>query len=139
MAATPQHGTQIIAGINVTPLVDITLVLLIVFIVTAKLIVTPAIPLELPRASQTDAVQVVFAISLAATGSTFVNGRSVANDQALIQLASDALSQDSALRAIISADGAVPHRRVIHVLDLLKSAGIARVGFGALPPEPATK
>jgi biopolymer transport protein ExbD len=36
---------------------------------------------------------------------------------------------------VLQADGAVPHRRVIHTLDLLKTAGIAKVAFGALPPD----
>ena len=46
----PRRG--IISGINVTPLVDVTLVLLIIFIVTAKIVVTPAVSLDLPRASE---------------------------------------------------------------------------------------
>ena len=136
MAATPQRGSEIIAGINVTPLVDVTLVLLVVFIVTAKLIVTPAMPLDLPRASQTEALQVVFAVGLPARGPIMVNGQA-ATDAQVEQLAHAALQRDPALRAVIAADGDVPHRRVIQVLDRLKRAGLTHVAFGALPPEQA--
>jgi biopolymer transport protein ExbD len=132
MASSLNDGNGIISGINVTPLVDIALVLLVIFIVTAKLIVTEAVPLELPRASHTEQVQVVFALSLPATGPTRVNGEAVGDDAALVRLARAALRENPELRVVIDADGAVPHRRVIHALDLVKSAGIARVAFGAL-------
>ena len=137
MPATPSHETGIISGINITPLVDITLVLLIIFIVTAKLIVTPAVPLELPRASQTEELQVVFSISVSATGATLVNGQRVTDDRAIARLAKVAFENNPSLRVVIAADGAVPHRRVIELLDQIRGTGIARVAFGALPPEPA--
>jgi biopolymer transport protein ExbD len=127
-----------ITGINVTPLVDIALVLLIVFMVTARIMVTPAVPLELPRASQTQDLQVIFSVSLPALGPTLVNGQPVTDDQILVRLARDALAGARDLRAIINADGAVPHRRVIHTLDLIKTAGIARVAFAALPADQGT-
>ena len=139
MASAPQNGNGIIAGINVTPLVDITLVLLIIFIVTAKIIVTPAVPLDLPRASQSEELQVVFSVIVPVTGPTLVNGEAATGDEVLTRLAKEALVKDPDVRAVINADGAVPHRRVIHTLDLIKSAGIARVAFGALPPEEGTK
>ena len=135
MGAAPQNGNGIIAGINVTPLVDITLVLLIVFMVTAKIIVAPAVPLELPRASQSEALQVVFSVIVPATGPTLVNGEPTTSDELLVRLAREALVKDPGVRAVINADGAVPHRRVIRTLDLIKSAGIARIAFGALPLE----
>jgi len=135
MAGQPQPNGEIIAGINVTPLVDITLVLLIVFIVTAKVMVTPALPMDLPRASQGEEVQVVFSIILPAAGPTLVNGQPAAEDKELLRWAREAREADSGVRAVINADGAVPHRRVMRVLDLLKQARISRVAFGALPSD----
>jgi biopolymer transport protein ExbD len=139
MAASSQSEAGIIAGINVTPLVDISLVLLIIFIVTAKIIVTPAVPLDLPRAANSEEMQVVFSVILPATGPTLVNGEAASNDDVLVQLARKAVAQDPEVRAVINADGGVPHRRVIHTLDLIKTAGIARVAFGALPPEESAR
>jgi biopolymer transport protein TolR len=133
MTSAPQNG--IISGINMTPLVDVSLVLLIIFIGTAKLVVTPAVPLDLPRASQSQEMQVVFSVAVPPDGPIVVNGSSVASDARLIQLTREAHAQDRDLRVVISADGAAYHRRVVHVLDLIRRAGISRVAFGALPSE----
>ena len=135
MASSSQNGNGIISGINVTPLVDITLVLLIIFIVTAKIIVTPAVPLDLPRATQSEELQVVFSVIVPVNGATLVNGEPATTGDTVRRLARDAVGRDPETRAVINADGAVPHRRVIELLDALKSAGIAHVAFGALPPE----
>lgn len=135
MASQGPGGRGIISGINVTPLVDITLVLLIIFIVTAKLVVTPAVPVDLPRASQTEEVQMVFSVVLATTGPVLVDGTPVADDAALARRARAALATHPGLRAVIHADGAVPHRRVLHTLSLLKQSGISQVAFGAEPEQ----
>jgi biopolymer transport protein ExbD len=119
-----------ITGINVTPLVDITLVLLIIFMVTAKLVVSRALPLDLPKAATGSEVQQVFALSLRADGSTLVDGSPSLHDQDLLARAQAALKKSPELRAVIQADGTVPHRRVMHALDVLRQAGLARVAFG---------
>jgi biopolymer transport protein ExbD len=138
MAQGTQRPGGIIEGINVTPLVDIALVLLIIFIVTAKIVVAPAVPMDLPEASQAEEVQTIFSVGVDPTGALSVDGEPCADDS-LDDLARIALERDAELRAVIQADGAVPHRRVIEVLDMLKVAGIDRVAFGALraelPPE----
>jgi biopolymer transport protein TolR len=134
--SSPQNGAPIV-GINVTPLVDIVLVLLIIFIVTAKIMVAPAVPLDLPKASHSEELQVVFSVVLPARGGILVNGEPALDDAALLDKARAAFFANPDLRAVINADGDVPHRQVIHALDLLKRAGIARVAFGALPEEEA--
>jgi biopolymer transport protein ExbD len=131
--STRAHGGTI-TGINVTPLVDVTLVLLIVFIVTAKVIVRhQALRVDLPKAASGETIQQVFSVVLAADGSVQVDGQVVPDDDAVLPRARSALRADRELRAAIQADGAVPHRRVMHVLDLLKQAGVAKIGFGVLP------
>jgi biopolymer transport protein ExbD len=126
-----------ITGINVTPLVDVTLVLLVVFLVTAKVIVRrQELPVDLPRAASGQAVQEVFAVVVSADGRITVDGERLERDDDLLPLARAALAHHSELRAAIQADGVVPHRRVMHVLDLLKQAGVARIGFGVVPPDP---
>ena len=139
MAGGPTPRRGIIAGINVTPLVDITLVLLVIFMVTAKFVVTPAIPLDLPTASHGQEVQVVFSVLLPTDGSVLVDGARVANLHALEERARAAAAEDDQLRAVIHADGAVPHRQVMTVLDRLRRAGIRRIAFATLPErQPAT-
>jgi biopolymer transport protein ExbD len=123
-----------ITGINVTPLVDITLVLLIIFMVTTKIVLNQTVPLDLPKAATgTSEIQVVFSIVLALDGRALVDGKPIANDDAILALARDAQAQHSDLRAVIKADTAVTHGRVIHVLDLLKQAHIAKIAFGVSP------
>lgn len=133
--AGPRRGA-IIEGINVTPLVDITLVLLVIFIVTAKLVVTPAVPLDLPQASQSEELQTVLSVVVPADGAMQVDGTGVDED-ALGERARAALARDPDLRAVIQADRAVPHGRVMVVLDTLKAAGLSRVAFGAARPTTA--
>ena len=133
MAAVSSRRGGLIEGINVTPLVDITLVLLIIFMVTAKIVVQPSINVDLPTASQGDSIQMVFVVTIRQDGSLLVDGQ----EQDAVQLAKKAvasLANDPDLRAIIQADRQVPHGRVIEVLDVLKSAGIVRVAFGTQAP-----
>ena len=133
MAGASQPADDGITGINVTPLVDITLVLLIIFMVTAKIIVSQSVPLDLPKAATGTDVQVVFIIVLAADGSSQVDSKPVVNDDAILPLAKEAHDKNAELRAVIKADSAVPHGRVIHVLDLLKQGGVAKIAFGVTP------
>ncbi|AKV03817.1 Biopolymer transport protein ExbD/TolR [Labilithrix luteola] len=133
MAGGAQESEDAIVGINVTPLVDIMLVLLIIFMVTAKMIVSKSVPLELPKAASGSDVQTVFSIVLAADGTTQVDSKNVQNDDAVFPLAKSAEEKNKELRAVIKADTAVPHGRVIHVLDLLKQAGVQKIAFGVSP------
>jgi biopolymer transport protein ExbD len=136
MAGGSQDSEDAIVGINVTPLVDITLVLLIIFMVTAKLIVSQSVPLDLPKAASGTEVQVVFSVVLAADGTTQVDGKTVPNDDAILVPARDAHLKNNELRAVIKADSAVPHGRVIHVLDILKQAQVSKIAFGVTPVPP---
>lgn len=129
MAGSQQPRGGIIEGINVTPLVDIVLVLLIIFIVTAKMVVSPSVPLDLPQASHGEEVQSIFSVVIDKSGKLLVDGEA-ADENALAERAKAALAKDKELRAVIQADGDVSHRRVIDVLDRLKSAGLTKVAFG---------
>jgi biopolymer transport protein ExbD len=123
-----------ITGINVTPLVDITLVLLIIFMVTAKLIVNKdALTVDLPKASTGSEVQDILSVVLAPGDITQVNGTPIATDEALEAQARALLAKDKDLRAVLKADGTIPHARVMRVLDLLRRAGISKVAFGVVP------
>lgn len=137
MAGGSQDSEEAITGINVTPLVDIVLVLLIIFMVTAKLIVSKSVPLDLPKAASGSDIQTVFSIVLAADGTTQVDSKPVTNDDAILGMSKGARDKNPELRAVIKADTTVPHGRVIHVLDLLKQAGVAKIAFGVSPVAPS--
>ena len=123
----------LIAGINVTPLVDVTLVLLIIFMVTAKIIVSQGMPMDLPKAASGESLQTVFSVELSADDKTRVDSNVVQSDEVVGKLAQDAKARNKELRAVIRADQKVEHGRVIHVLDLLKRAGVAKIAFAVTP------
>jgi biopolymer transport protein ExbD len=127
----------LISGINVTPLVDVTLVLLIIFMVTAKIIVSQGMPMDLPKAASGEEVQTVFSVELAADGQTRVDSQPVTDDEAIAKLAREAKGKNDGLRAVIRADKQVEHGRVIHVLDLLKQSGVAKIAFAVSPTRAA--
>ncbi|MCC6556433.1 MAG: biopolymer transporter ExbD [Polyangiaceae bacterium] len=134
MAASSNNDDDgVIAGINVTPLVDITLVLLIIFMVTARIIVSQSLPLDLPKAAQGQDVQLVFGVELHANGDTYVDGKKLPGEDSILPLAREAQAKNSELRAVIRADTTVPHGRVIRALDLLKQAGVSKIAFGVTP------
>jgi biopolymer transport protein ExbD len=115
----------IIAEINVTPLVDIMLVLLIIFMLTANLIAKQAIEVELPRASQSTSLNpTTLAITLTRDGSLYLNGKST-TAVALREAVQASVAKDPKTQAIISGDKSVSHGRVVWVLDVVKSLGVA--------------
>jgi biopolymer transport protein ExbD len=135
MAQRADDDAQLISGINVTPLVDIVLVLLVVTMVTAGYMATQSIPVELPRATTSETGRSPLTITLSADGTTYVDARHVTADE-LGRRIHDARAA-GADRAMIAADGSVAHRRVIHVLDALRSAGITQLAFDVQPEDVA--
>jgi biopolymer transport protein ExbD len=134
--AGSKHEHGMISDINVTPLVDITLVLLIILMVTSKFVTTSAVPLDLPTARRAEAVSAAFSIIMTSAGMMQIDGEPVRAEGALLDAARSALARDPATRAVIHAEGDVPHRRVLRAMDLLREAGMARIAFAALPEEP---
>jgi len=115
-----------ISGINVTPLVDITLVLLIIFMVTATYIVRQAIHVDLPRAANAgESTGVTLAIILTKDGDIYVDGKK-RDETGLRDAAREALAKDKDTRAIISADKNALHGSVVRVLDLIKGEGVSK-------------
>ena len=123
-----------ISGINITPLVDISLVLLIVFMVTAKVLVTQAIPMQVPEASNHAAVQVTLAVEVAANGSLRLDGAPVADGAALTRaVKARAGDRPADLRAVIAASRVATHGDVITAIDSLHSAGVTKIAFAVAP------
>jgi biopolymer transport protein ExbD len=108
-------------------------VFFIIFMVTAKIIVSQGMPMDLPKAASGESLQTIFSVELSADGRTRVDSEVVANDDAIMPLAKTSHGRNKDLRAVIRADKKVEHGRVIHVLDLLKRAGIAKIAFAVSP------
>jgi biopolymer transport protein ExbD len=131
MASQVEPTDEGINGINVTPLVDITLVLLIVFMVTAKLIAGQGIPLDLPKAATAGATQTTLSIAVDAGGKVRANGEVVESDAALHDRAKRALRDNPELRTVIAASLSTSHGDVMRVVDTVREAGIAKIAFAA--------
>ena len=132
--AANDPGRGPITSINVTPLVDITLVLLIIFMVTARVVVNrQSLDLELPKAATGNAVQEIFSVALSAGGGIEINGERMTADGEVIARARAARAHHRDLRAVVHADARVPHGQVMHALDLLRQSGVTKIGFGVVP------
>lgn len=115
-----------ITGINVTPLVDICLVLLIIFMVTTPMIMKPSINVNLPKASSSDqSTPGELSITISRTGEIFANGKRVLEIDLKAQAAQLVASKPD-VQAMISADKDTPHGVVIGVIDVIKSAGVKK-------------
>jgi biopolymer transport protein ExbD len=120
------NDDEAITGINVTPLVDITLVLLIIFMVTASYIVKETIEIELPRAAHGgETLQKTFAVLVSKEGKTYLNGVPM-DDAGLIAAVKDAQAHGEDVQAIVGADKNATHGMVTHLLDVLKGAGVLK-------------
>ena len=124
-----EYEDEGITGINVTPLVDITLVLLIIFMVTASYIVKETIEVELPRAAHGgETVQKTFAVLVTRDGKTFLNGDPWSLDDLAKELKSRNAKKPIDM-VILRADHAVPYEKVVLVMDIVKQAGIENVAL----------
>jgi biopolymer transport protein ExbD len=121
--------SQPLSEINMTPLIDVMLVLLVIFIVTAPLIGS-SLKLELPRsdAAGPAAAPVVLRVALDADGQLFVDDEPVARER-LVQRAREAAARDPGAEVHLRADRRVPYGRVAEVLGWVQGAGLTRIGF----------
>ncbi len=120
------EGSGIISDINVTPLVDVVLVLLIIFMVTARLIVSRAIPgVDTPKAATGEEVRTTLALTIDARRALYINGEPT-NDKAAGVLLRRAVAQNPDVQAVITADNTIPYGDFVAVIDLVRLSGIKK-------------
>ena len=125
---------DMITGINVTPLVDITLVLLVIMMVTASYIATKAIPMELPKGSTGEATPTVLAVSITPAGDLFLDAAPI-DEAGLRRKIVLARNEHHDPQAVIAADGRTPHAKVVHVIDVLRQENVTKFAIN-VDPEP---
>jgi biopolymer transport protein TolR len=126
MAGQLQDGDDEITGINVTPLVDVVLVLLIIFMVTANFIVRETMEVDLPRAANAgETVQGLVAVVMDKQGRLYLDGEQVSEPELRAKVAAS-VKKDAETRAILSADQALPYGEVMHLIDVVKGEGVSR-------------
>ncbi len=128
-------GHQPMSDINVTPLVDVMLVLLVIFILATPLMAS-RLALELPKAAAPAAGApepvVSVAIALDAQGKTYW-GEEAIDPASLPQRLQEAARRDPGTEVQLRADTAVPYGRVVQIIGLAQTAGLSRIGFVADP------
>jgi biopolymer transport protein ExbD len=123
--------------INVTPLVDVMLVLLVIFLVASVYIVKEAVEIELPKAaSATDVVDTTLSIVMDKERKLYLNGEAI-EESGLITSVEKAAEKDKGTQAIIAADHSVSHGDVIRLIDLVRTHGLEKFALNVKRPEAA--
>jgi biopolymer transport protein ExbD len=125
MAGTLKSGKKgMITEINVTPMVDVVLVLLVIMMVSATYIVSQSLKVELPKtANGADSVQSLAAVTIAKGGSVYYNQKPIAESELASKL-HEAHANNPDVNLIVTADKEVPHGKVVHVIDVARGEGI---------------
>ena len=131
LARTP--GAQPMSDINMTPLIDVMLVLLVIFIITAPLMAS-SLKLELPRAegASTSSAPAFVALAINAEGELFLGEQRLPPAQAQARITEhvrNAARQDPATEVQLRADSRVPYGRVAELIGWVQAAGLSRIGF----------
>lgn len=134
--STGAGGQRPLSDINVTPLVDVMLVLLVIFIITAPLMAS-SIKLDLPRtdAGQPNETPKFVSLVVDAAGKVFLNDQPVTPDELATGLAKAAAdSRDTEVQ--LRADQTVPYGKVVELMGIANKAGLSRIGFVTEAPRP---
>jgi len=131
-------GAAPMSDMNVTPLVDVMLVLLIVFMVAAPLMAT-GVPVDLPKAQTKPLVdqKQPIAVSIDAEGKYFVDQREVSSEELVPVLNEDAENKER--RIHVRGDKAVSYGKVIEIMGLINSAGYTKVALVSESPNTAPR
>jgi len=136
--AEDETEESVFSEINITPLTDIFLVLLIIFMVTSSVIVNQGagaakagLKVNLPKGSAADVMPASTDLSVAVLqdGRVVLSGNVVSNDE-LKRALDDARKKNPNTLVVIQADEGVPHGRVVEVMELAKGAGLAQLAIG---------
>ncbi|MFZ4713314.1 MAG: ExbD/TolR family protein [Bacteriovoracaceae bacterium] len=135
MAGSSFDSENGFSEINITPFVDVVLVLLVIFMVAAPAMVKNVLEVKLPKAStgENKSIQTL-GIGILANGQILLNGKLVTDEQ-LIEAATQVKKEKEKAQALIAADLKAEHGSVIKVIDLLKSAGVDDFAFQVEKPK----
>jgi biopolymer transport protein ExbD len=116
-----------IVGINVTPLVDVVLVLLIIMMVSATYVVSQSLKVELPKTATSDgSAPTTYVVAIREDGSLLYNDAPTSLEQLGGQLKQAVANAGTNLSLIVSADRAAKHGSVVEVIDAAKLVGITK-------------
>ena len=139
MAVSLSEGDELKSDINVTPLVDVMLVLLVIFMVVTPLL-KQQVPVELPIAEHSREAQDTSQVTLvaAADGTLLLNEHPV-GAEALDAVLHDAYAARADKTIFLEADRSLPYSRVVDLMDACRAAGIERIGVVTKKAPPAAQ
>jgi biopolymer transport protein ExbD len=120
-----------ISGINITPMVDVMLVLLVIMMVSATYIVSQSLKVELPKAaSASDSAVSLATVTITSDGKYYFNQQPV-DEPALVAKFKAAAATNDEISLIVTGDREAKHGSVVHVIDLAKLEGIRKFAINA--------
>lgn len=128
MAGTLKRRGQIVS-INVTPMVDVVLVLLVIMMVSAMYIVSQTFKVELPKTANSDDATPAIATVVVTKDWTFLFNEEKVDESGLAAKLASAYAANNNVNLVITADKDAVHGDVVHVIDLSKTAGITKFGL----------
>ncbi len=121
--------TPAITDINVTPFVDVALVLLVVFMVTAKLIVARGVEVEKPKEASGGAITAPLRVTVTEDGKIWVNGETFPDDAGAVAKIADIATKSGVQKGIIAGDRRTAYGGVMHAIELLHEAGVTAIAL----------
>lgn len=133
---------DMIGGVNITPIVDVCLTLLVVFIVTASQVVNRSMPVNLPKAASTESSPPsIINIAIARDGAVFINGAAASLkdvgrevEAAKARAAEAGAGAEAKLAGFVSADVDAPYGKFAEAVDQLRLAGVTDIALDTQPP-----
>lgn len=137
MGAGPVDEDDEITSINVTPLVDITLVLLIIFMVTTTVIAKQeGLEVAKPEAATGNTLDNASILLVCKNdGSILVDGEKATSDAAITEAITDKLVEDRELQGIVQCDKEAQVGTMVHLIDLMRDAGVKKYAIATKKPE----
>ena len=136
MAIAWHDEEEAITGINVTPLVDVTLVLLIIFMVTTSYIVKASIEVDLPKAATAQGTrQTSLSVVLTRQGELYLNDRPTSRENLSTYVRAE-VEVDADVQVLIAADRELPYGEVVALIDLIKHSGVRRNALNVAYKDP---
>jgi len=134
MAGQLNNDDELLTAINVTPLVDVTLVLLVILMITASYVASKSIPMSLPRSATGEATATTLTVSVDSEGHTFLDAEPI-DEQHLRARFREARAKSEDAQAVIAADSKTDHGQVVRVIDLLRREQIVNFAINVQPDD----
>lgn len=123
------NSSEGINEINITPFVDVVLVLLVIFMVTAPMMVQQVLKINLPKSESAEATNSeTLGLAITANGQFLLDGE-LSSEIKILEKAKTLLKKDQEAQVIIAADSESQHRFVVKAIDIVKRAGIKNFAF----------